>query len=46
MTDTKQLTHYIDGQWVAGSPASDSLNPSDTRDIVAQGAGRRQEDGR
>src|ERR1044071_9694029 len=34
MTDTKQLTHYIDGQWVAGSPASDSLNPSDMRDIV------------
>jgi aldehyde dehydrogenase (NAD+) len=36
MTDTKQLTHYIDGQWVAGSPASDSLNPSDTRDVVAK----------
>ena len=35
MSDTKQLTHYIDGQWVQGSPASDSLNPSDTRDIVA-----------
>jgi aldehyde dehydrogenase (NAD+) len=39
MSDTKQLTHYIDGQWVAGSPASDSLNPSDTRDIVAQAPG-------
>src|SRR5690242_6337259 len=36
MTDTKQLTHYIDGQWVAGSAASDSLNPSDTREIVAR----------
>ncbi len=36
MTDTKQLTHYIDGQFVAGSPASESLNPSDTRDIVAK----------
>src|ERR1044072_6195863 len=36
MSDTKQLTHYIDGQWVAGPAASDSLNPSDTRDIVAK----------
>jgi aldehyde dehydrogenase (NAD+) len=34
--DTKQLSHYIDGQWVAGPAASDSLNPSDTRDIVAK----------
>jgi aldehyde dehydrogenase (NAD+) len=33
---TKQLSHYIDGQWVAGSPASDSLNPSNTGDVVAQ----------
>ena len=36
MSDTKQLSHYIDGQWVAGAAASDSLNPSDTRDIVAK----------
>ncbi len=36
MSDTKQLSHYIDGQWVAGPAASDSLNPSDTRDIVAK----------
>ncbi len=36
MNDSKQLSHYIDGQWVAGDPASDSLNPSDTRDIVAR----------
>src|ERR1044071_7298258 len=36
MSDTKQLSHYIDGQWVAGSPASDSLNPSNTGDVVAQ----------
>src|ERR1044072_9476254 len=36
MSDTKQLTHYIDGQWVPGPAASDSLNPSDTRDIVAK----------
>ena len=36
MNDTKQLSHYIDGQWVAGPAASESLNPSDTRDIVAK----------
>ena len=36
VSDTKQLSHYIDGQWVAGAAASDSLNPSDTRDIVAK----------
>ena len=36
MSDTKQLSHYIDGQWVAGTAASDSLNPSDTRDVVAR----------
>src|SRR5688572_15592483 len=36
MTDTKQLSHYIDGQWVAGAAASDSLNPSNTDDIVAK----------
>jgi alpha-ketoglutaric semialdehyde dehydrogenase len=36
MSDTKQLSHYIDGQWVAGTAASDSLNPSDTRDVVAK----------
>ena len=36
MSNTKELSHYIDGQWVAGSSGSDSLNPSDTRDIVAK----------
>ena len=36
MNDTKQLSHYIDGQWVPGAAASESLNPSDTRDIVAK----------
>jgi acyl-CoA reductase-like NAD-dependent aldehyde dehydrogenase len=36
MSNTKQLAHYIDGQWVDGAAASDSLNPSDTRDIVAK----------
>jgi acyl-CoA reductase-like NAD-dependent aldehyde dehydrogenase len=34
--DTKQLSHYIDGQWVQGAAASDSLNPSNTGDIVAK----------
>ena len=32
----KDLSHYIDGQWVAGAAASDSLNPSNTGDIVAK----------
>jgi aldehyde dehydrogenase (NAD+) len=36
VNDTKQLSHYIDGQWVPGAAASESLNPSDTRDIVAK----------
>jgi len=36
MSDTKQLSHYIDGQWVSGAAASDSLNPSNTNDIVAK----------
>jgi acyl-CoA reductase-like NAD-dependent aldehyde dehydrogenase len=36
VSNTKQLSHYIDGQWVQGASASDSLNPSDTRDIVAK----------
>ena len=34
--DTKQLSHYIDGQWVQAAAASDSLNPSDTREVVAR----------
>jgi delta 1-pyrroline-5-carboxylate dehydrogenase len=36
MSDTKQLSHYIDGQWVSGTSASESLNPSNTSDIVAK----------
>src|SRR5262245_10555965 len=36
MSDTKQLSHYIDGQWVSGASASESLNPSNTSDIVAK----------
>ena len=35
MTQTAQLSHYIDGRWEAAAPAFDSLNPSDTRDVVA-----------
>ena len=46
VSDTKQLSHYIDGQWVAGAPASDSLNPSDTRDIVAKVPGGDKIDGK
>jgi acyl-CoA reductase-like NAD-dependent aldehyde dehydrogenase len=30
------LSHYVDGQWVGGDASFESLNPSDTRDIVAR----------
>lgn len=30
------LSHYINGEWVHGKAGLDSLNPSDTRDIVAR----------
>ncbi|MEJ0038529.1 MAG: aldehyde dehydrogenase family protein [Gammaproteobacteria bacterium] len=30
------LSHYINGEWVRGKSALDSLNPSDTRDVVAR----------
>jgi aldehyde dehydrogenase (NAD+) len=36
MTDTLDLTHWIDGQKVAAERPSESLNPSDTRDRVAR----------
>ncbi len=36
MSGTATLSHYIDGQWVSGPNALESLNPSDTRDVVAQ----------
>ncbi len=36
---TKTLQHYIDGAWRDGAPVLDSLNPSDTRDIVATAPG-------
>jgi aldehyde dehydrogenase (NAD+) len=40
MTDTtKILKHYIDGAWRDGALVLDSVNPSDTRDIVAKAPG-------
>ena len=36
MIETATLSHYIDGQWVSGKGNLESLNPSDTRDIVAR----------
>ncbi|MFL6547352.1 MAG: aldehyde dehydrogenase family protein, partial [Povalibacter sp.] len=35
MSETRRLSHYINGRWEAAAPAFDSLNPSDTRDVVA-----------
>src|SRR5688572_62002 len=34
--ETKTLKHYIDGAWREGGGALESINPSDTRDIVAR----------
>ncbi len=36
MTDTLDLTHWIDGERVAADRPGESLNPSDTRDVVAR----------
>jgi len=36
MTDTLELSHWIGGEKVAGTLAGESLNPSDTRDVVAR----------
>jgi len=36
VSETTTLSHYINGEWVRGTSAIDSLNPSDTRDIVAR----------
>ena len=36
MSDTKNLKHLVGGQWLEGKPGSESLNPSDTRDVVAR----------
>jgi acyl-CoA reductase-like NAD-dependent aldehyde dehydrogenase len=33
---TTELAHYIDGEWVRAKATLDSINPSDTRDIVAR----------
>jgi acyl-CoA reductase-like NAD-dependent aldehyde dehydrogenase len=35
-TSTTELSHYINGEWVRGKSVLDSLNPSDTRDVVAR----------
>ena len=34
--ETSELSHYIDGEWVRGKAVLESINPSDTRDIVAR----------
>ena len=36
MTDTLELSHWIGGERVAGDRPGESLNPSDTRDVVAR----------
>ena len=36
MSEPRVLSHYVGGEWVAAAPSFDSLNPSDTRDIVAK----------
>ena len=36
MSDTQTLKHLIGGEWVGGDSGLESLNPSDTRDVVAR----------
>ncbi|MES2859926.1 MAG: aldehyde dehydrogenase family protein [Pseudomonadota bacterium] len=36
MTDTLELSHWIDGEKVSSDRPSESLNPSDTRQVVAR----------
>ncbi|NBB51943.1 aldehyde dehydrogenase family protein [Rhizobium sp. CRIBSB] len=36
MTDTLELSHWIGGEKVGGDRPGESLNPSDTRDVVAR----------
>jgi len=36
MTETLDLSHWIDGERVAADRPSESLNPSDTREVVAR----------
>src|SRR5690606_325397 len=36
MSKTEVLAHYVGGEWLEGEPVAESLNPSDTRDVVAR----------
>ena len=36
MSETQSLKHLIGGEWVGGDCGLESLNPSDTRDVVAR----------
>jgi len=36
VSESELLCHYVGGEWLRGEAAYDSLNPSDTRDIVAR----------
>ncbi|MGA7712767.1 MAG: aldehyde dehydrogenase family protein [Rhizomicrobium sp.] len=36
MSETQDLKHLIGGAWIGGSAGIESLNPSDTRDVVAR----------
>jgi acyl-CoA reductase-like NAD-dependent aldehyde dehydrogenase len=35
VSESAVLRHYVGGEWLRGEAACDSLNPSDTRDVVA-----------
>lgn len=37
MSDTLSLKHLVNGEWIDGKAGLESLNPSDTRDVVARG---------
>jgi aldehyde dehydrogenase (NAD+) len=36
LSETQDLKHLIGGAWIGGSAGIESLNPSDTRDVVAR----------
>ena len=36
MTDTLELSHWINGERTSGDRPAESLNPSDTREVVAR----------
>jgi alpha-ketoglutaric semialdehyde dehydrogenase len=36
LSDTLNLKHLVGGEWLDGKPGIESLNPSDTRDVVAR----------